>query len=227
MIKTDMEPARHTEADFARLAADIKRWGLELGFQQVGIADTDLSEAEVRLLDWLAQVRHGEMAYMATHGLRRSRPAELVPGTLRVISARLDYLPQAAAAEGVLARPELGYVSRYALGRDYHKLIRNRLQRLAERIEADVGLHILQPQQAVECGVLEGVHPRLAPPLEGLERRRQGLLLGKRSGQRHRVFHRQLGARPDGEVNAVQGIAQQHDVLAVPVDVADQQETAP
>ena len=139
MIKTDMEPARHTEADFARLAADIKRWGLELGFQQVGIADTDLSGAEVRLLDWLAQGRHGEMAYMATHGLRRSRPAELVPGTLRVISARLDYLPQAAAAEGVLARPELGYVSRYALGRDYHKLIRNRLQRLAERIEAEVG----------------------------------------------------------------------------------------
>ena len=124
----------------AELAAAIKTWGRELGFQQVGIADVDLDEAEARLLDWLAAGFHGAMSYMARHGVKRSRPAELVPGTVRVISARMDYLPPGAADPwSVLNRPDLGYVSRYALGRDYHKVLRQRLQRLAERIVAAIG----------------------------------------------------------------------------------------
>jgi len=124
----------------AALAADIRHWARELGFGAVGITDTELGEHEARLLDWLDRGRHGEMDYMARHGTRRSRPAELVPGTLRVISVRMDYFPpDAAPAEAVLDDPERAYVSRYALGRDYHKLMRNRLQRLAERIEAAVG----------------------------------------------------------------------------------------
>ena len=122
------------------LAGLIKGWGLELGFQQVGIADTDLSAAEARLTAWLAQGYHGDMDYMARHGTRRSRPAELVPGTLRVISARMDYLPEGqGAVHRTLADPATAFVSRYALGRDYHKLLRRRLQRLADRIAAAIG----------------------------------------------------------------------------------------
>ncbi len=122
------------------LAGEIKAWGHELGFQQVGIADTDLAAAETHLRDWLAAGRHGEMDYMARHGTRRSRPPELVPGTLRVVSARLDYLPaDAADPHTVLADPRRAYVARYALGRDYHRLVRTRLQTLATRIEAHAG----------------------------------------------------------------------------------------
>jgi epoxyqueuosine reductase len=135
-----MHSAQNTNVDFARLTADIKIWGRELGFQQVGIADIDLSDAETHLLSWLDQGRHGEMTYMQAHGSRRSRPQELVPGTLRVISVRLDYLPgKAIDSEIVLRHPELGFVSRYALGRDYHKVLRHRLQKLADRIQAQVG----------------------------------------------------------------------------------------
>jgi epoxyqueuosine reductase len=125
--------------NFDQLAAHIKQWGVELGFQQVGIADTELSEDEAHLLNWLEQGRHGEMEYMSAHGTRRSRPAELIPGTARVISARIDYLPDAADAEAVLDDPALGYVSRYALGRDYHKVLRGRLQKLADRIAREIG----------------------------------------------------------------------------------------
>ncbi len=126
--------------DLAALAVTLKAWGRELGFQQVGIADIDLHDHETRLLDWLAAGFHGEMAYMARHGVRRSRPAELIPGTVRVIAARMDYgPPDAAEPWSVLNRPELGYVSRYALGRDYHKVLRQRLQRLAERLAAAIG----------------------------------------------------------------------------------------
>jgi epoxyqueuosine reductase len=129
-----------SELDFAGLARDIKQWGAELGFQEVGISDCDLSAAEPRLKEWLERGWHGEMDYMAAHGLRRSRPAELVPGTLRIISARMNYLPPAAQpAEQVLADPDLAYLSRYALGRDYHKVMRRRLQRLADRIAAAIG----------------------------------------------------------------------------------------
>ena len=123
-----------------RLAANIKQWGRELGFQQVGISDTDLSADEAFLLDWLAHDRHGDMDYMQRHGVKRSRPRQLVPGTLRIISVRMDYWPEAAAgADEILGDPIKAYLSRYALGRDYHKLIRNRLQKLARRIEEQTG----------------------------------------------------------------------------------------
>lgn len=125
--------------DFPHLAADIKAWGHALGFQQLGITDTELTVAENHLHTWLAAGRHGEMGYMAAHGTRRSRPHELQPGTVRVISARLDYLPHTTAADAVLNDPALGFVSRYALGRDYHKLMRQRLQKLATRVEAAIG----------------------------------------------------------------------------------------
>jgi len=125
--------------DLAALAAQVKDWGHGLGFQQVGIAGIALPEDERRLLDWLAAGRHGEMRYMARHGTRRARPAELVPGTLRVIAARMDYWPGGAEAEAVLADPGIGYVSRYAVGRDYHKVLRTRLARLAARLARAVG----------------------------------------------------------------------------------------
>ncbi len=126
--------------DFTALTAQIKDWGQELGFQQLGISGVELPEDERRLLAWLDAGRHGEMGYMQEHGTRRSRPGELVPGTLRVISARMDYWPaEAADARGLLERPELAYVARYALGRDYHKLLRARLQKLADRIQGEIG----------------------------------------------------------------------------------------
>ena len=122
-------------------AADIKRLGHDLGFQQVGITDgAGLAEDEAHLLSWLRQGRHGEMDYMARHGLKRSRPEALVAGTVSVISVRMDYLPPSSRhPRQVLNRPGLAYISRYALGRDYHKLMRRRLQRLARRIEARIG----------------------------------------------------------------------------------------
>ena len=142
-----MHTARNTEPPpttndtaLMRLACDIKIWGRDLGFQQIGITDIDLSVAEARLLNWLDAGRHGEMTYMAAHGVRRSRPAQLRPGTLRVISARMDYLPPSAAPiESVLVDGKRGFVSRYALGRDYHKVLRARLQKLVDRIRARTG----------------------------------------------------------------------------------------
>jgi epoxyqueuosine reductase len=128
------------DAALEKLAGRIKAWGAELGFQQVGICDTDLAGHEARLLDWLQRGMHGSMAWMARHGTRRSRPAELVPGTLRVISARMDYLtPAAQSRTDEVDDSEKAVVSRYALGRDYHKVLRRRLQRLAERIETAAG----------------------------------------------------------------------------------------
>jgi epoxyqueuosine reductase len=124
---------------YTTLAASICQWGLELGFQQVGIAGITIASDEERLLHWLALDRHGEMDYMQRHGVRRARPQELVPGTIRVISARMDYLPpNARDADDVLNEPTLGYISRYALGRDYHKVLRRRLAQLAERIAQEV-----------------------------------------------------------------------------------------
>lgn len=125
--------------DLHALAQSIKEWGRELGFQQVGITGIDLGEHEVHLQRWLDAGYQGEMDYMAAHGSKRSRPAELVPGTLRVVSLRMDYLPGDTEMARRLAEPEQAYVSRYALGRDYHKLIRKRLQQLAERIQTVVG----------------------------------------------------------------------------------------
>jgi epoxyqueuosine reductase len=125
--------------EFSALAEQIKSWGRELGFQKVGIAAVDLPEDERHLLQWLAAGRHGEMGYMRRHGAKRARPAELVPGTVRVVSARMDYWPGGADPDAVLADPALGYVSRYAVGRDYHRVVRPRLARLAERVAAAAG----------------------------------------------------------------------------------------
>ena len=121
--------------DLNQLAQQIKQWGTELGFQQVGITDTDLSASEPKLQAWLDKQYHGEMEWMARHGMMRARPHELQPGTLRVISVRMNYLPANAAFARTLKDPALGYVSRYALGRDYHKLLRNRLKKLGEMIQ--------------------------------------------------------------------------------------------
>lgn len=119
------------------LATSIRRWGFELGFQQIGIAGVTVAEDEDHLIRWLDLGRHGAMEYMPRHGRTRARPQELVPGTIRIISARMDYMPpHARAANEVLADGTLGYVSRYALGRDYHKVLRRRLAALAERISA-------------------------------------------------------------------------------------------
>lgn len=124
-----------TEEQLTDLARQIRRWAEELGFQQVGIAGVDPGEHERYLRRWLDAGYHGDMAWMARHGTKRSRPAELVPGTARVLSLRMDYFPRDTDSEAVLASSEKAYISRYALGRDYHKTIRKRLAVLAERIE--------------------------------------------------------------------------------------------
>jgi len=121
--------------DLQQLAQDIKQWGQSLGFQQVGICDTDLSIEEPKLQQWLDKQYHGEMAWMERHGMLRARPHELLPGTLRVITVRMNYLPAKAAFASTLKNPTMGYVSRYALGRDYHKLLRQRLKKLGDKIQ--------------------------------------------------------------------------------------------
>lgn len=125
--------------NLAHLSLSIKQWGQELGFQQIGITDTDLSRYEQRFLDWLAQGFHGQMDYMKRHGIKRSRPADLIPGTVRVISARMDYLPPDTSIADVLQNPKKGYISRYAVGRDYHSLMRKRLNKLAQKISHTTG----------------------------------------------------------------------------------------
>ncbi|MEC5404998.1 tRNA epoxyqueuosine(34) reductase QueG [Paraburkholderia sp. MPAMCS5] len=149
------------EAALHALARNIKTWGRELGFGAIGISDTDLSAAEAPLAAWLEAGCHGEMDYMAKHGMKRARPAELVAGTLRVITARIAYLPAhassgkpheseahqgpltqdwRAAEHARLADPTAAVVSIYARGRDYHKVMRNRLQHLSEKIQAEIGV---------------------------------------------------------------------------------------
>ena len=128
-----------------KLLAQVREWATELGFSQIGVADVDLAGAEPGLLAWLQAGFHGGMGYMQAHGLRRARPAELVPGTVRVITARMDYLPRGAAAgwQAVewqrLDEPARATVSMYARGRDYHKVLRSRLQALADRIAQAIG----------------------------------------------------------------------------------------
>ncbi|MCE2595161.1 tRNA epoxyqueuosine(34) reductase QueG [Motilimonas cestriensis] len=124
-----------TEQALEKLANNIKKWGQELGFQQVGIADIDLSEHEAELQQWLDSNYHGAMDYMSRHGMMRARPDELHPGALRVISVRMDYLPPDASFANDLKHTEVGYISRYALGRDYHKVMRQRLKQLGEQIK--------------------------------------------------------------------------------------------
>ena len=140
-----MQPFPRDPSDLAELASTIKQWGRELGFADVRIADVDLSHAEAGLQAWLDAGRHGEMDYMASHGMKRARPAELVPGTVRVISARMDYLPADTPddwrerEQARLEDPQAAVISIYARGRDYHKVLRSRLQQLAERIAAVAG----------------------------------------------------------------------------------------
>ena len=125
--------------DYTSLTADIKRWGRELGFAEIGITDTDLSSAEVEHQAWINKGFHGDMDYMAKHGVKRTRPADLVPNTVRVISARLDYLPPAAKESwGVIQDGEKAFISRYALGRDYHKVMRQKLQKLCDKIASNI-----------------------------------------------------------------------------------------
>lgn len=125
--------------DFTALAEKIRNWGQSLGFQQVAFCDTDLAHSERRLDQWLAAGNQGDMEYMSSHGRKRSRPAQLVPGTRSVISVRMDYLPRDDDPQAILNNQQLGFVSRYALGRDYHKLMRNRLQKLATLIQDEIG----------------------------------------------------------------------------------------
>lgn len=130
-----------SKVDWAELTKQIKQWGIELGFQQIGICDTNLSVAEAQLKNWLDAGFHGEMQFMAKHGSKRTRPEELVPGTVRVIMARMNYLPPNANIKKTLRNKKKGFVSRYATGSDYHKLIRKRLQKLAKRITDEIGCH--------------------------------------------------------------------------------------
>jgi epoxyqueuosine reductase len=127
-------------AELVRIKSRLRELAEGLGFQQVGVAGVDLDADEARLRQWLADGRHGGMAFMERHGTRRSRPAELIPGTVRVISLRMDcFAPQATPAGDVLADPTRAYVARYALGRDYHHIVRHRLQRLASVLEKEIG----------------------------------------------------------------------------------------
>jgi epoxyqueuosine reductase len=126
--------------DLTLLATQIKAWGKSLGFDQVGITDTDLAAAEAQHREWLIKGFHGCMDYMAKHGNKRTRPAELVPGTVRVISVRMNYLPpQARDSDDVMRDGKQAFISRYALGRDYHKVLRQRLQKLCDRIASEAG----------------------------------------------------------------------------------------
>lgn len=128
--------------DYAALAQAIKAWGRELGFHDIRIADAnaDMTAVESGLFNWLAQGFHGDMDYMAKHGTKRTRPAELEPGTVRVISVCINYQPPAVKKSwDVIRDGERAFISRYALGRDYHKVVRSRLQKLADKIGAQVG----------------------------------------------------------------------------------------
>ena len=129
-----------TTDELSALRARLTGFATALGFDQVGVAGIELPEDEARLERWLAEGRHGGMQYMARHGRRRSRPAELVPGTLRIISVRMNSTaPDAAPAQTVLADGRRGYIARYALGRDYHKILRQRLAKLAAMLETEIG----------------------------------------------------------------------------------------
>lgn len=125
-----------SNAELAQLAKQIKIWGKELGFAQIGITDTDLSTEEPKLQAWLTKDYHGEMRYMASHGMMRARPQELHPGCQRVICTRMDYLPTQAKFASNLQDPTLAYISRYSGGRDYHKLVRHRMKQLGQKINA-------------------------------------------------------------------------------------------
>ncbi|MCK8104038.1 tRNA epoxyqueuosine(34) reductase QueG [Pseudoalteromonas sp. 2CM36K] len=131
--------------NYEQLAQQIKLWGQQLGFSEVGITDIDLTKHEAQLQRWLDAGYHGSMDYMAAHGMKRARPSELVPGTQRVISVKMNYLPPDSGFAKNLKNTEKAYISRYALGRDYHKLMRNRLKQLGKKIEQQVGDYGFRP----------------------------------------------------------------------------------
>jgi len=131
--------------NYEQLAQQIKLWGQQLGFSEVGITDIDLTKHEAQLQRWLDAGFHGSMDYMAAHGMKRARPNELVPGTQRVISVKMNYLPPDSGFAKNLKNTEKAYISRYALGRDYHKLMRNRLKQLGKKIEQQVGDYGFRP----------------------------------------------------------------------------------
>ncbi len=172
-----------TQLDLPALTRLIKTWGHELGFQQVGITEADLGEHEARLDAWLEAGFHGDMAYMTRHGTMRSRPAELLPGTVRVISVRMDYLTAEADMRPTLDNDERAYVARYALGRDYHKVLRSRLRKLELRINEYLEAH-------GEAGHIARVFTDSAPVLEKALAEKAGLgwigkntlLLNERAG---------------------------------------------
>lgn len=132
--------APQDDIDYSLLAEQICEWSAALGFQQLGISDIQLEKHETYLMEWLQKGFHGEMHYMENHGTKRSRPRELVDGTIRVISVRMDYKPaDSADTEAVLGDSSLGFISRYALGRDYHKVMRKKLQSLSTQIQNEIG----------------------------------------------------------------------------------------
>jgi hypothetical protein len=137
--------------DYAQVVSRIKAWGQELGFAAIGIATTDVTAARPRLMRWLELGRHGEMDYMAKHANLRATPQGLLPDTLSVISARLPYWPAAADAQQILAASEQAYVSRYALGRDYHKTMRRRLQQLIDRLHREAAALQLDRTLCLPC----------------------------------------------------------------------------
>ena len=138
LMKAPDSPSKY---DSLLLAQKIKSWGKTFGLQQIGICDTSLENSEQKLHDWLQKNFHGSMHYMEKHGNKRSRPELLMPGTLSVISARMDYFPaQSRETWDVLTDKNSAYISRYALGRDYHKVFRQKLKRLAEKIEQEIGV---------------------------------------------------------------------------------------
>jgi len=139
-INQAMHENQHSTEFFATLTHKIKNWGLSLGFQGVGISDIDLQEAEGYLNTWLKENNHGSMSYMAKHGLKRTRPDLLEPGTLRIISVRFDYFPENTTDPWkILHNHNNAYISRYSLGRDYHKVLRKRLKKLADKIHEEMG----------------------------------------------------------------------------------------
>tara|TARA_B100001123_G_scaffold241852_1_gene270429 strand:- start:31 stop:1116 length:1086 start_codon:yes stop_codon:yes gene_type:complete len=135
-----MSPTHPETIDLPRLREKIERWARELGFQSLGISSGQLTQAESHLLEWLDRGYHGTMTYMSRHGSARTRPHELLPGTVRIISVRMDYRPE-DVVDSLAGLEDLrnGYVARYAVGRDYHRLMRRRLQRLADHIADAIG----------------------------------------------------------------------------------------
>jgi len=190
------------DAALRDLALALKAKARDLGFQQLGISDTDLDRDRAYLDRWLELMRHGDMGYMARHGSRRTTPEALVPGTVRVVAARMDYLPEPGAEmERALRQPARAYIARYALGRDYHKLLRNRLKHLAEWLRSEVG------------NTRYRVFVDSAPVMERALARRSGLVVSAR-----RDLHRSAAALRRARQRALRQLPRLHRRLPDPGD---------